>query len=83
MGIITYPKNDELRNVVNNISLDNIILETDSPFLPPQIIRGKQNHPKYIKLIAEFIANLKGLSFNEVAQTTTKNSFEVFRFQTL
>lgn len=79
-GTITYPKNDELRNVVNSISLDSIILETDAPFLPPQIIRGKPNHPKYIKLIANFIATIKNLTFEEVANQTTKNAFEIFKF---
>jgi len=81
-GTITYPKNDTLRNVVINTDLSNIILETDAPFLPPQIIRGKQNHPKYIKLIAEFIANIKNLTYSEVANNTTRKAFEIFKFQT-
>lgn len=80
-GTITYPKNEELRKVVNNISLEHIILETDAPFLPPQIIRGKPNHPKYIKFIADYIAKIKNLSFDEVANQTTKNSFEIFKFK--
>jgi len=81
-GTVTYPKNEELRKVVTNVTLNDIILETDAPFLPPQIIRGKTNHPKYIKVIAEFIANIKNLPFNEVAQQTTKNAFEIFKFKT-
>lgn len=80
-GTITYPKNEELRNVVINTSLNDIILETDAPFLPPQIIRGKQNHPKYIKFIAEFIATIKHVNLNEVADITTKNAFKIFKFQ--
>jgi len=79
-GTITYPKNEELRNVIINCSLENIILETDAPFLPPQIIRGKPNHPKYIKAIAEFIAKIKNVSFDNVASQTTKNSFNIFKF---
>ena len=51
---ITYPKNDPLRAIVKSVSLENLVLETDAPFLPPQIIRGKQNHPKYIQDIAEY-----------------------------
>lgn len=79
-GTVTYPKNNELRNVVTECSLKDIVLETDAPFLPPQIIRGKPNHPRYIKDIAQFIANLKQISFDEVAQQTTKNSFDIFKF---
>jgi len=80
-GTITYPKNDELRNVVTSISLTDIILETDAPFLPPQIIRGKPNHPKYIKVIAQFISGLKNLTLDEVAKQTTENAFKIFRFK--
>lgn len=77
---ITYPKNSSLRDVVKNIDLKNIILETDAPFLPPQIIRGKQNHPLYIKLIAEFIADLVNKDYQEVADQTTINAFSIFKF---
>lgn len=77
-GTITYPKNDILRNVCKTVSLKNIVLETDAPFLPPQIIRGKQNHPKYIKYIAEYLAELRNQSFDEIAQQTTENVYRVF-----
>jgi TatD DNase family protein len=77
-GIITYPKNNDLRHIVTDLSLDNFVLETDAPFLPPQIIRGKQNHPKYIKTIAEYMANLRNESYETVAHTTTRNAFKIF-----
>jgi len=77
-GTITYPKNDLLRDIVNKIDLKSIVLETDAPFLPPQIIRGKQNHPKYIKTIAEFIAQIREQSFEKIAQQTTQNSRKLF-----
>ncbi|TET36641.1 TatD family deoxyribonuclease [Candidatus Dependentiae bacterium] len=77
-GPITYPKNNELRTVAKQISLDHIVLETDAPFLPPQEIRGKQNHPKYIKTIAEYLAELRGEPFQMIANTTTKNALKLF-----
>lgn len=77
-GTVTYPKNNELRNVASKISIDSIVLETDAPFLPPQIIRGKENHPKYIKTIAEFIAELRNVPFAEIEKETTKNALRVF-----
>ena len=75
---ITYPKNDVLRNVVSTIGLDHIVLETDAPFLPPHHLRGKENHPIHIYTIATYIANLLGMSVEEVAQKTTKNARKLF-----
>lgn len=77
-GIITYPKNEQLQEIVKTIDLKNVVLETDAPWLPPQSARGKQNHPKYISEIAHFIANLRGISFDQVAQQTTENAKRVF-----
>ena len=79
-GTITYPKNDRLRSVVSSVGLNNIILETDAPFLPPQIIRGKQNHPSSIKMIAEFVAQLLNTEEGTIAHTTSKNAHKVFQF---
>ena len=78
--ITMYNKNIELRNVVTNIPLEKIILETDAPFLPPQIIRGKQNSPEQIETIAKFIATLRNLSYEDISQNTynvTKNLFRL------
>jgi len=79
-GPITYPKNEQLRDVVLHIPLEKIVLETDSPFLPPQIIRGKRNHPKYIAHIAQYLAELKNISLEFVAEQTTKTTFDLFGF---
>lgn len=79
-GTVTYPKNEELRSIVKNTPLKNIVLETDAPFLPPQAIRGKKNHPKEIFTIAEYIAQLRGETFEKIAQETTKNAFKLFNF---
>lgn len=80
-GTITYPKNLYLRDIVSNTSLEHMVLETDAPFLPPQIIRGKQNNPAQIKTIAEYIAHLKETTLEEVAQKTTKNAFRIFNLE--
>ena len=77
-GTITYPKNNELKEVVKNSSLSNIVLETDAPFLPPQNIRGKKNHPKEIATIAEYIAELRKENVKNIAQQTTHNALMLF-----
>lgn len=80
-GTITYPKNEILRNVVKTVGIENIILETDAPFLPPQNMRGKQNHPEQILNIANFVADLLQLDLNTVAAVTTNNCYKIFGFK--
>ena len=80
-GTVTYPKNEVLRMIVNSIPLEKIVLETDAPFLPPQIIRGKKNHPQYIVAIAEFIAKLKNIPIETVANNTTTAAHTLFGIQ--
>lgn len=82
-GTVTYPKNQELRTIVQNSPLKNIVLETDAPFLPPQVIRGKQNHPKEIATIARYIAELRNETVETIAQETTKNALNLFGFTTI
>jgi TatD DNase family protein len=77
-GTLTYPKNNVLREVAKTISLNDIVLETDAPFLPPQIIRGQQNHPKSILIIAKYLAELRNEKFETIAQQTTANALRVF-----
>lgn len=77
-GTITYPKNEELRNIIRKISLDEFVLETDAPYLPPQYMRGKQNHPSQIRHIAEYIAELRGEDFQKIADSTTQNALKLF-----
>lgn len=77
-GVITF-KNTNLKEVIKNIELENIILETDSPYLAPTPHRGNQNTPKYIPLIAEEIANLKQLTIEEVMNKTTENVKKIFK----
>ncbi len=77
-GTVTYKKNDVLRAIVQSMPLENIVLETDAPFLAPQIVRGQQNQPKYIKAIAEFIAELRSTTLDEIATQTTLNARKLF-----
>lgn len=78
-GIITFDKTGVSEEVVNNISLEHIILETDSPYLTPVPHRGKRNEPAYVELVAKKIAEWKQVSFEEVADITTANAKRLFR----
>ena len=77
-GIITYPKNNYLRDIVKQVPLSSIVLETDSPFLPIQEMRGKQNAPQYIKQIAEYIGQLRNESLEVISTQTSKTAFSIF-----
>jgi TatD DNase family protein len=78
-GTVTYPKNNYLRELVKTMPLDSLLLETDAPFLPPQSLRGKQNKPAYIRMIAEYIAELRNQSLETIAEITTKNARKLFK----
>lgn len=77
-GTLTYPKNNALRTIFQKIALDKIILETDAPYLPIQAFRGKQNHPKYIVEIAQYLAELRNEPYEKVAEITTKTACHIF-----
>ena len=70
-GTLTYPKNEILRSIVKTVQLEDIVLETDAPFLPPQVMRGQQNSPANIKIVAQYIAQLRQTSYENIADTTT------------
>lgn len=76
-GVLTF-KNSKLSTVIEKVSLSSIVLETDSPYLTPEPFRGKKNEPKNIPIIAEKIANLKGLRIEEVENQTTNNVVTIF-----
>ena len=75
---ITYPKNEKLRTIVSTCGLNSVVLETDAPYIPPQHVRGKLNHPRNIAVTAQYIAQLLEISLDDVAQTTTKNAKRLF-----
>lgn len=77
---ITYKKAEDLRAIARLTPLDRLLLETDAPYLSPEGFRGKRNEPAQVRLLAEFVANLKGLDLEEVAKTTTLNAKSFFNF---
>ncbi len=77
-GVITYPKNDALRQVVAAVPLEKMLIETDCPFLAPQAYRGQPNQPAYTCDIAQQIAEIKELSLDQVAVQTSANAQALF-----
>ncbi|MBF0195781.1 MAG: YchF/TatD family DNA exonuclease, partial [Magnetococcales bacterium] len=80
-GILTFKGAKSLHEVAKNTPLDRILIETDSPYLAPVPHRGKRNEPSYVVKIAEKIAELKGVSLEEVALATTNNYKKLFRIE--
>ncbi|MBU0612849.1 TatD family hydrolase [Patescibacteria group bacterium] len=78
-GIVTFKNAKEVQEVAKEIPLEHILVETDAPYLAPDPHRGKRNEPSYVKFVAEKIAELKGISFEEVAETTTQNAKKLFK----
>ncbi len=77
-GIVTFKKAVELQDVVKRLPLDRLLVETDSPYLAPIPYRGKENQPAYVKEVADYIADLKNVSSDELAKITTGNFFQLF-----
>lgn len=76
-GVLTF-KNSHLAEVVKEISLEHIVLETDAPYLTPTPFRGKRNEPSFIPIIAQKIAEIKNCPLEEVAEYTTNNAKRIF-----
>lgn len=77
-GVVTY-KNAGVDKVVTEIPIEYLVLETDAPYLSPVPFRGKRNEPAYCLLVAEKIAELKGVSLDLILEKTTKNALNIFR----
>jgi TatD DNase family protein len=77
-GIVTFKTATELQEVVKQIPIERLLVETDSPWLAPVPYRGKKNQPGYVVEVAEFIAELKGISVAELAEITTNNFYQLF-----
>ncbi|WP_024301484.1 TatD family hydrolase [Pseudogulbenkiania sp. MAI-1] len=77
-GIVTFKNALQVKEVAQKVPLDRLLVETDSPYLAPVPFRGKTNEPAYVKHVAEHIAELRGLSFEAVAEATTDNFFRLF-----
>jgi TatD DNase family protein len=78
-GIVTFRNAAPVREVAKALPLERILVETDSPYLAPVPYRGKVNRPAYVRHVAEEVARLRGVSFEEVAAATTANFFRMFR----
>ena len=76
-GVVTF-KNSNLKDVVSRISLDNLVLETDSPFLAPHPLRGTVNSPQNIPIISDFLAELFGVTSDVIMSKTTENALRIF-----
>lgn len=81
-GIVTFKTAQILQEVAQKVPLDRMLVETDCPYLAPIPHRGKMNQPAYVKYVAEFIAQLRNTSFEEIAEKTTENYFRLFGSQT-
>ncbi|MDB2414788.1 TatD family hydrolase [Rickettsiales bacterium] len=82
-GIITFKKATQLQEIVKRLPLDRLLVETDSPYLAPVPYRGKTNEPAYTRHTAEFLAQLKNISYEEVAKATTENFYSLFSHKTI
>jgi TatD DNase family protein len=79
-GPVTFRNAGGLRDIVQRLPIDNLVIETDSPFLTPHPHRGRRNEPANVKLIAEKIAELKQESYNNIAEITTANARRLFKW---
>lgn len=77
-GPVTFKNAKKPKEVAKEIPLDRLLIETDCPYLTPHPFRGRRNEPSYVKYVAEAIAELKGISFEEVAQKTSDNAKRLF-----
>ncbi|HEX7648700.1 MAG TPA: TatD family hydrolase [Noviherbaspirillum sp.] len=78
-GIVTFKNARELQAVAREVPLERMLIETDSPYLAPVPHRGKMNEPGFVKHVAEFLATLKGVPLEELAERTTGNFFDLFK----
>jgi len=77
-GVVTYRRADDLREALRWVPVDRLVLETDAPYLPPAPYRGQRNEPAYLPIIAGKLAEIRGLSLDEVIKTTTDNAIRLF-----
>lgn len=77
-GILTFPKSQDIRDIAKTVPLDRLLVETDAPFLAPKRWRGKRNEPSYVVNTAEVLAEVHGVSYDEIADITTENALRCF-----
>ena len=77
-GIVTFKNANDLRDVIMNVSMDHLLIETDSPYLAPIPMRGKNNEPSFIRYTAEYLANFYSLQLDEFIKLTDNNFYKLF-----
>jgi TatD DNase family protein len=82
-GPVTFKNAPDLRQVVQEVPIEDILIETDSPFLTPHPYRGKRNEPAYVRFVAEKIAELKDISVDVIGIITSQNAEKLFGWSVL
>lgn len=77
-GIVTFKNAEQIRDVVRNMPLDRLLVETDSPYLAPVPYRGKPNEPKYVREVAQYVADVRGIPLQALAEQTSENFYRLF-----
>ena len=77
-GILTFKRSQEIRDTIKDVPLDRLLVETDAPYLAPMPYRGKRNEPSYVVNTAQVLADVKGVSLEEITKITTDNFFHLF-----
>lgn len=80
-GVVTFKNNKKTQEMVKQIPLDRVVIETDCPYLTPEPFRGQRNEPTYVKYVAEKIAEIKGISYEEVIKVTTENAKAIYNIK--
>ena len=80
-GIMTFKNAQDIQETAKKLPLDRILIETDAPYLTPVPFRGRPNYPEYVKYVAQLLAVLRGVSYDDIAKQTYKNTCKVFDFE--
>lgn len=80
-GPVTFKNAKEPKRIASNIDINHLLVETDCPFLAPEPFRGKRNESAYVKYTAEYIANLRNMSYEEFTQITSENAYRIFNIK--
>ena len=80
-GVVTFKNAPEVREIAQAVPLDRLLIETDAPYLSPEPNRGKRNEPSYVRFVAQEIAQVRGMSVEEVAKITTDNANRFFKLE--
>lgn len=79
-GVLTFKNSKKMKEVAKNLPSEYILIETDAPYLTPEPHRGRENHPAYVKFVAEQLAELRGVSYDEIVKITSDNAKRIFKF---